>query len=76
MGFDCGVGHQIGGTVTWQKHGIMSPEGSLAVVAREILRKNGSDPTKDVNLVVMEGDEGDFRRCRRRLFKQRYSTRR
>ncbi len=36
---------------------IMSPEGSLAVVAREILRKNGIDPTKDVNLVVMGGDE-------------------
>jgi len=36
---------------------IMSPEGSLAVVAREILRKNGLDPTKDVNLVVMGGDE-------------------
>jgi ABC-type nitrate/sulfonate/bicarbonate transport system substrate-binding protein len=36
---------------------IMSPEGSLAVVAREMLRKNGIDPTKDVNLVVMGGDE-------------------
>jgi NitT/TauT family transport system substrate-binding protein len=39
---------------------IMSPEGSLAVVAREILRKNGMDPTKDVNLVVMGGDEVRF----------------
>lgn len=39
---------------------IMSPEGSLAVVAREILRKNGLDPTKDVNLVVMGGDEVRF----------------
>jgi NitT/TauT family transport system substrate-binding protein len=37
--------------------GIMSPEGSLAVVAREIFRKNGIDPTRDVNLVVMGGDE-------------------
>ncbi|HXG50676.1 MAG TPA: ABC transporter substrate-binding protein [candidate division Zixibacteria bacterium] len=36
--------------------GIMSPEGSLAVVAREMLRKNGIDPAKDVNLVVMGGD--------------------
>jgi ABC-type nitrate/sulfonate/bicarbonate transport system substrate-binding protein len=35
---------------------IMSPEGSLAVVAREILRRNGIDPAKDVNLVVMGGD--------------------
>lgn len=35
---------------------IMSPEGSLAVVAREMLRKNGIDPSKDVNLVVMGGD--------------------
>src|SRR6266581_1051579 len=40
--------------------GIMSPEGSLAVVAREMLRKNGLDPTKDVNLVVMGGDEVRF----------------
>jgi ABC-type nitrate/sulfonate/bicarbonate transport system substrate-binding protein len=39
---------------------IMSPEGSLAVVAREILKKNGLDPTKDVNLVVMGGDEVRF----------------
>lgn len=39
---------------------IMSPEGSLAVVAREILRKNGLDPTKDVNLVTMGGDEVRF----------------
>ena len=39
---------------------IMSPEGSLAVVAREILRKNGMDPAKDVNLVVMGGDEVRF----------------
>ena len=39
---------------------IMSPEGSLAVVAREILRKNGLDPGKDVNLVVMGGDEVRF----------------
>jgi ABC-type nitrate/sulfonate/bicarbonate transport system substrate-binding protein len=37
--------------------GVMSPEGSLAVVARAILRKNGLDPAKDVNLVVMGGDE-------------------
>ncbi|MGH7766813.1 MAG: ABC transporter substrate-binding protein, partial [Candidatus Binatia bacterium] len=36
---------------------IMSPEGSLAVVAREILKQNGLDPAKDVNLVVMGGDE-------------------
>jgi ABC-type nitrate/sulfonate/bicarbonate transport system substrate-binding protein len=40
--------------------GVMSPEGSLAVVAREILRKNGIDPAKDVNLVVMGGDEVRF----------------
>jgi ABC-type nitrate/sulfonate/bicarbonate transport system substrate-binding protein len=39
---------------------IMSPEGSLAVVAREILRKNGIDPARDVNLVVMGGDEVRF----------------
>ncbi len=39
---------------------IMSPEGSLAVVAREILRQNGMDPSKDVNLVVMGGDEVRF----------------
>jgi len=39
---------------------IMSPEGSLAVVAREMLRKNGLDPTRDVNLVTMGGDEVRF----------------
>lgn len=39
---------------------IMSPEGSLAVVAREILKKNGLDPVKDLNLVVMGGDEVRF----------------
>ncbi len=40
--------------------GVMSPEGSIAVVAREMLRKNGIDPTKDVNLVVMGGDDVRF----------------
>ena len=39
---------------------IMSPEGSLAVVAREMLRKNGLDPTRDVNLITMGGDEVRF----------------
>lgn len=39
---------------------IMSPEGSLAIVAREILRRNGIDPAKDVNLVVMGGDSIRF----------------
>src|SRR5262245_18574601 len=39
---------------------VMSPEGSLAVVAREMLRKNGLDPGKDVNLVTMGGDEVRF----------------
>jgi len=43
-----------------QNVAIMSPEGSLAVVAREILRQNGLDPAKDVNLVVMGGDEVRF----------------
>lgn len=40
--------------------GIMSPEGSLAVVTREILRKNGIDPAKDVNLIVMGGEDVRF----------------
>ena len=40
--------------------GIMSPEGSLAVVAREMLRKHGLDPGKDVNLIVMGGDSVRF----------------
>jgi len=39
---------------------IMSPEGSLAVVAREILRKHGLDPAKDVNLIVMGNDAVRF----------------
>jgi ABC-type nitrate/sulfonate/bicarbonate transport system substrate-binding protein len=40
--------------------GIMSPEGSLAVVARAMLRKHGLDPGKDVNLIVMGGDSVRF----------------
>jgi len=36
---------------------IMSPEGSLAGVTRESLKKNGMDPAKDANLVVMGGDD-------------------
>lgn len=40
--------------------GVMSPEGSLAVVTREILRKNGIDPNKDANLIVMGGDDVRF----------------
>ncbi len=40
--------------------GIMSPEGSIAVATREILRKNGIDPAKDVNLIVMGGDDVRF----------------
>jgi len=35
----------------------MSPEGSLAVVTKEILRKNGIDPVKDASLIVMGGDD-------------------
>lgn len=40
--------------------GVMSPEGSLAIATREILRKNGMDPQKDANLVVMGGDDVRF----------------
>jgi NitT/TauT family transport system substrate-binding protein len=36
--------------------GVMSPEGSLAVVARQILKQHGLEPGKDVNLVTMGGD--------------------
>ena len=36
---------------------VMSPEGSLAVVTRKILQKHGIDPGKDVNLIVMGGDD-------------------
>lgn len=36
---------------------IMSPEGSLSVVTREIMRRNGLEPGKDVNLIVMGGDD-------------------
>jgi len=49
------IGQLRGATI-----GVMSPEGSLAVVTREILRKNGIDPTKDANLVVMGGDDVRF----------------
>jgi NitT/TauT family transport system substrate-binding protein len=36
--------------------GVMSPEGSLAVVARQILKQHGLEAGKDVNLVTMGGD--------------------
>jgi NitT/TauT family transport system substrate-binding protein len=39
---------------------IMSPEGSLAVVTREILKKHGIDPAKEAQLVVMGGDDVRF----------------
>lgn len=39
---------------------IMSPEGSLAVVTREMLKKHGIDPAKDAQLVVMGGDDVRF----------------
>jgi NitT/TauT family transport system substrate-binding protein len=39
---------------------IMSPEGSLAVATREMLRKNGVDPTKEANLIIMGGDDVRF----------------
>ena len=39
---------------------IMSPEGSLAVVTREILKKHGIDPSKEAQLVVMGGDDVRF----------------
>ncbi len=39
---------------------VMSPEGSLAVTTREILKKNGMDPAKDANLIVMGGDDVRF----------------
>src|SRR5687768_2144465 len=35
---------------------MMSPEGSLTVVTREILKNDGTDAAKDANLVVMGGD--------------------
>jgi len=39
---------------------IMSPEGSLAVATREMLRKNGVDPAKEANLIIMGGDDVRF----------------
>lgn len=36
---------------------VMSPEGSISVVTREILRKNGLDLTKDLTLMTMGGEE-------------------
>ena len=40
--------------------GVMSPEGSLAVVTRKMLQKHGIDPAKDVTLIVMGGDDVRF----------------
>jgi NitT/TauT family transport system substrate-binding protein len=36
---------------------VMSPEGSISVVTREILRKNGLDPAKDLTLMTMGGED-------------------
>ena len=41
-----------GGTI-----GVLSVEGSVAVVIRQMLRKNGLDPAKDVTLMVMGSNE-------------------
>jgi ABC-type nitrate/sulfonate/bicarbonate transport system substrate-binding protein len=41
-----------GGTV-----GILSFEGSVALATREMLRRNNIDPAKDVNLMVMGGND-------------------
>lgn len=40
--------------------GVMSPEGSLAVVTRKILQKHGIDPARDAQLIVMGGDDVRF----------------
>jgi len=41
-----------GGTI-----GVLSLEGSVAVVTRQMLRKNGIDPARDVTLMVMGSNE-------------------
>jgi len=40
--------------------GILSIAGTVAVVTREVLRKNNLDPAKDVNLMVMGGNDMRF----------------
>jgi len=40
--------------------GILSIAGTVAVVTREMLRKNNLDPAKDVNLMVMGGNDMRF----------------
>ena len=40
--------------------GILSIGGTVAVVTREMLRRNNLDPTKDVNLMVMGGNDMRF----------------
>jgi len=40
--------------------GILSIAGTVAVVTREILRRNNLDPAKDVNLMVMGGNDMRF----------------
>ena len=40
--------------------GILSIGGTVAVVTREMLRRNGLDPAKDVNLMVMGGNDMRF----------------
>ena len=40
--------------------GILSIGGTVAVVTREMLRRNNLDPAKDVNLMVMGGNDMRF----------------
>jgi ABC-type nitrate/sulfonate/bicarbonate transport system substrate-binding protein len=40
--------------------GILSVAGTVAVVTREMLRRNNLDPAKDVNLMVMGGNDTRF----------------
>ena len=48
-------GQLKGGTI-----GVLSLEGSVAVLTRQILHKNGIDPVKDVTLMVMGGNASRF----------------
>ncbi|MGH7886581.1 MAG: ABC transporter substrate-binding protein, partial [Candidatus Binatia bacterium] len=48
--------HQLKGAAV----GILSIGGTVAVVTREMLRRNNLDPAKDVNLMVMGGNDMRF----------------
>ena len=52
--------------------GILSIGGTVAVVTREMLRRNNLDPAKDVNLMVMGGNDMRFISLKGKVIQERF----